>query len=146
MKIYTNEEYKKAHVELLEILKYVSQEDKNKIPKEYIEFCIEDRDPNYKFIYDTEKNFESQNIMQLTKILIANLYIKYWASAERKKEIKEVFIDEQLQDEKKYNYDNLFKKIEKQEVLENEEKDLVPIKKNFFNKIIDIIRKTLKLT
>lgn len=146
MKVYTNEEYKKAHVELLEILKYISQEDRDKLPREYIEFCTEDRDLNYKFTYDIERNFEDQNIMQLTKILIANLYIKYWATTERKKEIKEIFVDEQLQNEKKYNYDNLFEKNKKQEAVKDEEKSLVPIKKNFINRIIDIIKEMLKLT
>lgn len=146
MKVYSNEEYRKAHVELLEILKYIPPEDKNKIPREYIEFCNQDRDTSYEFKYDIDIDFENQDIMELTKILIANVYIKYWATAERKKEIKKTFIDEQLRNEKIYNYNNLFPKTEKVEIVDYEEKNLVPVKKNFIKRIIGKIKEILRLT
>lgn len=150
MEIYSNEDYRKAHVEVLEILKYISKEDLKKIPNEYIQYCIEDKDSNYRFEYDVNKEFEEQNIMKLTKILISNLYIKYWATDERKKEIKNIFQQEiekeELENAQLYSYDNLFKKKSKEHLEEVEEKSLIPVKKSFFIRVIDKIKKLLKLT
>ena len=150
MEFYSKEEYKKAHVELLEILKYIPKNDFKKIPNNYIQHCIEEIDPNYIYTYDINKKFEEQGIMKLTKILISNLYIKYWATNERKKEIKTMFQQEiknkKLENDKIYSYDNLFK--EKTENNSNIvlERAMIPIKKNIWTKIFDKFKKIFKLT
>ena len=150
MTSYSDEEYKKAHVEVLEILKNISQADRNKIPKEYIYYCIEDSDSEYKFSYDLNKKFEEQRIMELTQILIANLYIKYWATEERRDEIKCNLQNELYDNNKKnnelYRYDKLFPQNNRQISVESNEKSLIIIKENFINKIIRRIKKILKLT
>lgn len=150
MEFYSKEEYKKAHVELLEILKYIPKNDFKKIPNNYIQHCIEEIDSNYIYTYDINKKFEEQGIMKLTKILISNLYIKYWATNERKKEIKTMFQQEiknkKLENDKIYSYDNLFK--EKTENNSNivSERAMIPIKKNIWTKIFDKFKKIFKLT
>ena len=145
--IYSNEEYKKAYTELLIILNTIRKEDLIKIPRDTLQFYIKNRDKNHKFIYDSTLKFEEQNIMKLTIILFANLYIKYWATDERRKEI-------QLQDQKElqeieiktkelYNSDNLFEK-RKQETYEMA---VVPVlKENFWLRLKRKIKKLLKLT
>ena len=130
MEMYSNQEYKMAHTELLEILRHIPKKDLIKIPKDYINLCIEDSDRDYKFKYNINLNFEEQNIMKLTKILIINLYIKYWATEERKKEIKNAYREELYKEELKkqelYNPDKLFKVKENKTELS---KSLVPVKK-----------------
>lgn len=149
MYVYSNAEYKKAYVELLEILKYISKEDRNKIPNEYIEFCKKNKDENYNFLYNIDREFNEQNIRKLTKLLFANLYIRYIATNKRKNEIKKMFIyeskKEKQNNELKYSYQNLFHRKEKNKKNLIEEKSLVPVKKNIFIKILDKIKTLLKI-
>ena len=86
---YTKEEYKKACTELLEILKHVPISSLNKIPKETIGMYNLNKHQSYKYYYDEALELEEQKISHLTQILIANLYIEYWASEEERKKIKE---------------------------------------------------------
>ena len=149
--IYTKEDYAKSYTELIEILKYISKSDLNKIPKDKIKNYIKNKDNNYIYIYDSKKNFENQNISKLTKILIANLYIEYWADEEEKAQIKindrkEIY-DIDNKNAEKYRTDNIFEKKKKRNEENVEETSLTIIKKkNFIQKIIEKIKKKLKLT
>lgn len=143
---YTKEEYAKAYTELLEILKYVSKESLNKIPKEKLDMYNKNKDKNYTYKYDEQLEFEEQNILQLTRILIANLYIEYWAEEDEKNEIKQKDRKEleQIEKEKreKYNPDNLFnnkKSIEKEEILNIS----VIENKNIFKKLLEKIKRLI---
>ena len=150
MENYSNEEYSKAYTELLEILKTISRTDLIKIPRETLQFYFSKRDVNHKFIYDENLQFKDPKMMQLTKILFANLYVEYWATAERKKRIKELDREElvRLETEKQelYSVDNLFKK--KENVANKiEETSIICIeKKNVFFRIIEKFKNWLKLT
>lgn len=149
--IYTKEDYAKSYTELIEILKYISKSDLNKIPKDKIKNYIKNKDNDYIYIYDSKKNFENQNISKLTKILIANLYIEYWADEEEKAQIKindrkEIY-DIDNKNAEKYKTDNIFEKKKKRNEENVEETSLTIIKKkNFIQKIIEKIKKKLKLT
>lgn len=148
---YTKEDYAKSYTELIEILKYVSNEDLKKIPKTKLETYMKNRDCNYNYIYNKELSFENQNILKLTKILIANIYIQYWASNEEREEIRNQDKKELYKIEMKkkeiYSTDNLFNKKTKTEVNCNQETSMIVIKKkNIIEKIIDKIKKKFKLT
>ena len=149
--IYTKEDYAKSYTELIEILKYISKSDLNKIPKDKIKNYIKNKDNDYIYIYDSKKNFENQNISKLTKILIANLYIEYWADEEEKAQIKindrkEIY-DIDNKNAEKYRTDNIFEKKKKTNEENVEETSLTIIKKkSFIQKIIEKIKKKLKLT
>lgn len=147
--VYTKEDYARAYAELIEILKYISINSLNKIPKENLEMYNSNKDENYIFKYNDELEFEEQNISQLTRILVANLYIEYWANQEEKNAIKQMDRREleQIEMQKRaiYNPDNLFKKLKKQNT--EEITDLtIPKKKNIFEKILDKIKIKLNLT
>lgn len=151
---YTKEEYAKAYTELLEILKYVSKSSFEKIPKENIEMYEKLKDNNYKYQYNTSLEIDEQNISHLTTILIANLYIKYWASEEERKNIEENDKREleQIENEKKaiYNPDDLFIKNRKMESKQNntqtEEKLSLTIveNKSILKKIIEKLKSIIK--
>lgn len=147
---YTKEEYAKAYTELLEVLKYVSKSSFEKIPKENIEMYEKLKDKNYEYHYNGNLEIDEQNISHLTTILIANLYIKYWASEEERKNIEENDKKEleQIENEKRamYNPDNLF--INKRKI-ENKQSDVKPEEnlsltivenKNIFKRIIEKLK------
>lgn len=147
-KVYTKEDYSKAYMELVEILKNVPREKLNKIPKELIYNYIKDMDKNHKYQYDVNLEFEEQETMHLTKILIANLYIQYWADDNERQQIKErerkELYELELSKKEKYNLGNLFKKKDNQDIKQSQELIIIE-KKTILQKIIDKIKKLIKI-
>lgn len=146
---YTKEDYTKAYTELLEILKYVSKSSLEKIPKENLEMYELNRDKNYNYEYNNNLEFEEQKMSKLTRILIANIYIQYWASEEERKVLKQRDKEElekiEIEKRNMYNPDNLFANRRKIDNLE--EKNLVIVKKkNIIEKVLEKIKKILNLT
>jgi len=156
--IYTNEEYSKSYTELLEILKYFSKSDLIKIPKNLIKRYLKDRDTNYIFHYNPELDLEHQNVSKLTQILIANLYIKYFADENEQENIKNKNLEELSQIEKnyqeQYNVETIFNKRKEKSIIDgsfNNATDItslavVPNKENIFKRIFYKIKSILKLT
>lgn len=156
--IYTNEEYSKSYTELLEILKYFSKSDLIKIPKNLIKRYIKDMDTNYSFKYNPELDLEKQNVSKLTQILIANLYIKYFADENEQENIKNKNLEELSQIEKnyqeQYNVETIFNKRKEKSIIDgsfNNATDItslavVPNKENIFKRIFYKIKSILKLT
>lgn len=90
---------------------------------------------------DRSRKLKDQPILEETKELIALIYYSYIATEEQKKELTEIWSENErvYQEElrKKYNPDNLFKKktIEKEDNLQ-----IVEYKRNILQKILDKIR------
>lgn len=151
---YTEDEYSRAYTELLEILKYVPASTAQKIPKENIDMYELNKDKNYEYHYNNDLSFEEQNISHLTKILIANLYIDYWATDEERDIIKEHDSKElealEIEKNKQYNTDDIFasrkKKLEeKAQNIENTSMIVIE-NTNIFKKIMEKVKKMLHLT
>lgn len=139
-------EYAKAYKEVMEILRYIPEEDRAKIPKKKLEFYEANMDCTYPYKVDTSKEFEKQVMLDETKAILANLFRDYWATPYQKERIeaKEKFDLEKLEEEKraKYNSADLFKnkKIHQKTVLA--EQSLVELKKEtFFQKLIRFLKK-----
>lgn len=146
---YSKEEYSKAYTELLVILKCLPNKDLIKIPREILEFYKENRDQNHKFEYNDNLEFKEQNLMRLTMTLFANLYIKYLATEERKKEIEQQDRKElqKIENEKreKYDIEKIFEKRKEKQEYKNREIAVIE-KKSIFSRIIDKVKQALKLT
>ena len=152
----TNEEsllYKKAHVELYEIIKNLSKKEKEKIPETFINNLSLNMDNNYVFEYDSSKNILEQNLMNETKALLVQMYIRYLAP-EEDQELWERYNRNclnKIEQEKsnKYSYDKLFanKKYISKTIEENvtPNMNLVEYKesliKKILNKILSIFKK-----
>ena len=99
--------YANAYSEVLEILKYISIEDYNKIPENKIEFYKKNANSEYYFEYNPEKS-------KIARGIIAILFRDYWASdIQREKIIEKQNFDRRVLEEekrKKYNIDNIFNK------------------------------------
>ena len=66
-------EYANAYSEVLGILKYISREDYEKIPKNRIEVFEVNSNKEYNFDYDPEKTLDEQNVSKRTKAIIGLL-------------------------------------------------------------------------
>ena len=77
-------QYANAYTELLDILKYISKEDYEKIPKSKIKVFEENCNKNYNFTYDENKILDEQNVSEITKVIIAILFRDYWATKEQR--------------------------------------------------------------
>ena len=110
-------EFKNACFEVLEILKYVKEEDLNKIPKEEIELLRKNANYEHIFEYNPTKTMKEQNISKLAKGIIASYFTKYIASKEQKQII-----------EQKRKYD--LKNTEKKNLANNIVKNNFPLKEN----------------
>ena len=110
-------EYANAYSEVLEILKYISKEDYEKIPNSKIELFETNHNKDYIFKYNPNKTLDEQNVSKTAKAIIAILFRDYWATEIQKEKIitKQNYDRMQLEEKKKerYNPDNLFNNNEK---------------------------------
>lgn len=77
-------QYANAYTEVLDILKHISKEDYEKIPKSKIKVFEENCNKNYNFTYDENKTLDEQNVSEITKAIIAILFRDYWATKEQR--------------------------------------------------------------
>ena len=87
------QEFGNACKEVLEILKYVNDEDLEKIPKFEIEILQKNKNKNHEFIYDPNITMNEQNVSKLAKAIIATYFEKYTATEMQQQKIKEKNID-----------------------------------------------------
>ena len=83
-----NVEYSNAYSEVIGILKYLSQEDYEKIPKEKINLFETNANKDYIFNYDPDKTLQEQNVSKIARTIIAILFRDYWATEEQRRKIK----------------------------------------------------------
>lgn len=146
---YTDEEYARSYTEILEIVKYIPDDFLRKIPRSTIERYYKDSDKNYNFSYDVKKTLESQKVSHLTQILLANLYIDYWASEEERNKInsydKKSLAEKEQEKRKVYNPNEVFNQQNVRNNKIKDEESMIPVKsKGFFEKIIDKIKIFIK--
>ena len=143
-------EYAMAYKEVVEILKYVPDEDVKKIPKEKLEFYKNNMDNEYDYKLDMTKEFEKQEMSDITKAILANIFRDYWATPYQKERIeaKEKYDLEKLEEEKKekYNPDDIFKKHKEEKAIENTNLPIEVKKETFFKKLISFIKRLFNKT
>lgn len=119
-------EYANAYSEVLEILKYISKEDYEKIPNSKIELFETNYNKDYIFKYNPNKTLDEQNVSKTAKAIIAILFRDYWATEIQKEKIisKQNYDRTKFEEEMKarYNSNNLFKNNEKRIIMDNTEK------------------------
>lgn len=145
------ENYPKAYTEVLEILKYMPENDVNKIPKKLLDTFEYKKDTNYSFIIDKNQDFSKLKILDETEAIMVNIFRDYWASSEQKAKIKAKMQNDMkiIEEEKRkgYNPDKLFamksdKEIEK---CNNAELQIIVKKESFYKKIINAIKRILHI-
>lgn len=148
--------YANAYTEVLEILKYISREDYNKIPKNKIELFETNANDNYHFIYNPSKTLNEQNVSKIAKGIIAILFRDYWATnIQKEKIIAKQNYDRRIIEEQKieFNLDDIFKRkitsdfkeTSDQNNIDNSNLPIEVKKQNLFQKIIVFIKQHLNL-
>lgn len=141
--------YANAYSEVLSILQYISLEEYNKIPKTKLELFEKNYNKDYDFRYNPNKTLQEQNVSEIARIIISILFRDYWATDEQKRKIllKEKY-DNEIEKEKirqKYNTDNIFKRNNKNKIIEkadiSDNLAIVEYKTSIFKKFIDRIKR-----
>lgn len=140
---------RKAFSEVLEILKYVTKTDYEKIPIEIIEVLEDNCLTDYEVKYTPKKTLDEQPILHETKIIIALFFRDYWATEEQRNKIlkKEEYDLSILEEEKRkiYDPDNIFKAKETKSSIENTNLPIEIKKESFVKKILFLLKKILHI-
>ena len=141
-----NREYADAYSEVLEILKFVSKEDYNKIPKDKINLFKNKANMQYKVKYSPNITLNEQNISKRAKAIIAILFRDYWATDVQREKIiiKQKYDRIKIENEKqaRYNPNDIFRnKTIKVEKTENSVA-MVGYKESIFIKIKNWFKRT----
>lgn len=144
-----NDVYARAYTELYEILKNISENDLNKIPKEVFNMLERKSDKEYNFKLEENIEFENQKLLRETKILLAILYRDYWATKEEKDKIIQKWKNDIIksEEEKKKIYNEIFQN-KRERIIEQKNDNNLPVeveKEKLFKKIISFIKKYLKI-
>jgi hypothetical protein len=141
-------EYKKAFVEVQAVLSCLDKEDYNKIPTNITEALEENKDKEYIYNYDENKEFDKWELTTEAKAILYNILKDYLATDEQKeyfnKREKFQFLQEEKEKSEKFDVNNIFKK---EEIVEEkqEEQQMVKYKENIFKRILNNIRKWFKI-
>ena len=145
--------YKKAFVELNEIINHLNTNLKNKIPKKTLEAINNAKDKNYQFKYDNTQSLSKQKLLPETISLLSIIYSDYLCSEEERKKWDEydkftLQKQEELK-QKKYNANNLFKEQKNNaSVVALDEKKQLQVdsskKQSFWSKLKKFIMKIFK--
>lgn len=148
-----NINYIRAYTEVNCLLEYLPESYIEKIPKKLIKLIKTQSNNQYNLKIDVNKSLLEQNFSQKSKDLIAVIKYNYWSTDEEKKQLKNMFYENENKYQKelleKYNPNDIFKKNEtKIDIIENQEEhnlQLIEYKENIFirflNKIRNIFRK-----
>lgn len=141
--------YSNAFTEVLEILKYISKEDYEKVPLEMIEIMEDNSSKDYFVEYNPDISLTDQNISEEAQTIIAIFFRDYWATPYQKERIeaKERYDLEKIEEEKreKYSTDNIFKNRQEETVRENTNLPIEIKEESFFKKLVNFIKKFLKI-
>lgn len=141
---------RQAYAEIDEFLSLLVEEKRNEVPAKLREFFKKEKDENYHKGINANIPIKEQNLKSETLALIALLNLQYWCKDEKEKErLKQVYAsnENKYQEElrERYNSDNIFKKNDVQNTMnENKEqpKELIKYKeskiRNIFNTILEI--------
>lgn len=144
--------YANAYTEVLEILKYISIEDYNKIPKNKIELFQTNANNDYHFTYTPEKTLNEQNVSKIAKGIIAILFRDYWATnIQKEKIITKQNYDRHIIEESKIEFysndifkrknESNFKELSNKNDIYNSNLPVEVKKQNLFQNIIIFIKK-----
>lgn len=141
------EEYKKALVEVLEIINRLEESEKKKIPREIMEFYEINKSKTYEPHLNLDKDISKISIMSKTSEILAGIYIDYLCDNEEEKQSyinKLRQIEERAEAEKreKYNPDTIFEN--RKPPVQEDKSMIVTQKQSFFSKILEKIKTLFK--
>lgn len=144
--------FHKAYKEVLEVLKYMSKEDVDKIPKDMILTFEKKQDKNHSVKIDVNKELGEQKLLEETKDILSNIFRDYWATQEQKEKIiaRENFERDKIESEKreKYNPNKIFeiqKSVQEDEYKTENNKITVLRSKSWSEKVIGFFKSIFRI-
>lgn len=138
--------YRNAFTEVYTILETLEYDEYEKIPQEVIGVIINNRNTEYEYELDEEKELREQSMLPETKAILFNLFRDYLSEPEQQEKIIRMQKEERQRNERKkqqtYNTD-VFADRQKEKV-SNENVQLVEYIESFFMKILKFIKKIFK--
>lgn len=158
-------ELEKALAETNEILRYLPQEDVQKIPLKLRDLLKDSKKETLEIKIDPHKNLMEQDISDKTKDILTIFYRNYWCNEEEKKELDRALINNERKYQEKlrklYNPDKIFDinlNVEDDKNVMNinsskcansisednfveEEKSLIEVKERWYHRILKCILK-----
>lgn len=127
--------FSKVCTEMLEVFKYIPDEEFNKIESDFIEAIYQEHDMYYDFKFDESKQLEEQDFLPETYDMLAYVYKTYLSNKQENEKFEGMlFKDLSYQSEIKDKLEN-----------ETEKSIVINENKNFLKRIINFIKKTLKV-
>ena len=145
------ENYPNACKEVYVILNYINKEDLKKIPQSFIDMIQRKMNKDYKFKLDTSIDFEEQNLLKETKVILGYIFLNYWGTKKQKETIEKKFRNDIAKNEEqkiKYNRNELFQNNNfirlSQNVNQNEDVKMIEYKKNILKQFIYKLKNLLR--
>ncbi len=112
---YTDNEYIEAFAQLKTIINMMPEELKSKIPQDIIEVFDKYTATNVRFKYDYSKSIDEQPISDLTRDVLADIYIEYLCDENEKKGYEAIIQDninniKMIYEDSNLGSDDIFKK------------------------------------
>lgn len=152
-----NEQYPSAFSEVICIIDRASDYEKNKIPKSFMNFLIENSNPNYNPQFDNNVEIKDLNLMKETKGILSLIYLSYLSNDEEKTKYKQLLNENyKLKEEELRQKYDVFKDVnknnntpdlqDKTDQIDTKDMSMVQYKKEnifkkIFNKIIQIFNR-----
>lgn len=146
------ENYPNAYKEVYVILNYINKEELEKIPQSFMDMLQKNMSKDYEFEIDASVDFEEQNLLKETKVILAYMFLNYWGTEEQRVRIERKFRNDIAKEERqktKYDSKDLFSnKISSnasQSIHKNEETKMIVYKeKNILSRFICKLKKLFK--
>ena len=125
----TYEDYADLAAEMNILLRYIDDELVEKIPQKIIEFFQDIASPHFKSRIDPRLPLDQQLLLPSTECMLTLLYRQYWCTNEEREELDELLLagEETRQQEEQATFDNIFQKIETNEVEFVHEAENLPV-------------------
>ena len=112
-----------TYEELYEILSLMDKQSVMKVPIDILNTIKEQRNPEYKTRIDKNDIFNEDNVNKETIDLLCYLDYHYWIDETKKAEVDQIrkqrLQEEENKKREQYNPNDIFKKVEKEELVEN---------------------------
>ena len=83
-------QYSNALYQVSEVLKYVEEDLKEKIPKQFINYIESNKSKEYNWNVDTTKPLEEQELLQPTKEILTVIYRNYMCDDKQREELDRI--------------------------------------------------------
>ena len=139
-----------TYEELYEILSLMDKATVMKVPIDILNTIKEQRNPEYQTNIDKTDIFNENNVKKETIDLLCYLDYHYWMDENKKSEVDRIrrqkFEEEEKKKLEQYNPNDLFKKVEKEKMPENNTSTaLIEYKESIFERFKNFIFKILHI-